>query len=89
MLAYRLMGPRKVKLPLNTAEYWSWRADFRSLMRGSDTIDLNFLDIPSHLHGLGLGYEFFWITSPCTARRPSCSPQSAITAFGIDPPAGD
>lgn len=57
VLAYRLMGPHKVKLPLNTAEYWSWRAGLRSLIRGSDTIDLNFLGMKLNRMALGaIGY---------------------------------
>ena len=42
VLAYRLMGPRKVKLPLSTDAYWSIRERTRSLIKGSDTIGVNF-----------------------------------------------
>jgi len=38
VLAYRLLGPRKVRLPLNNADYWSQRKRIRSLIKSSDTI---------------------------------------------------
>ncbi len=42
VLAYRLLGPRKVRLPLNNADYWSQRERIRSLGKSSDTIRVDF-----------------------------------------------
>jgi FkbM family methyltransferase len=43
VLAYRLMGPHNVKLRVNTPEYWPRRNALQSLVRGSETVDINFL----------------------------------------------
>ncbi|HEY6218372.1 MAG TPA: FkbM family methyltransferase [Pyrinomonadaceae bacterium] len=38
LITYRLLGPRKVKLPVNTASYWSQREHMRSLIKDRDRI---------------------------------------------------
>lgn len=43
VLAYRLLGPRKVRLPLNTAAYWAKRKSLELLIRGTEVLDPNFL----------------------------------------------
>jgi FkbM family methyltransferase len=45
VLAYRLLGYRKVKLPINTPAYWSKRKSMRSLIRGKDGIKIRFPDL--------------------------------------------
>ena len=45
VLAYRLLGPSKVKVPLNTGDYWSRRRRLRSLIEGTEAIDIDFLDM--------------------------------------------
>ena len=42
LIAYRLMGYRKVKLPLNTKTYWNMRRLARSLVKSESKIHLNF-----------------------------------------------
>lgn len=42
VLAYRIMGYKRVKLPLNTRDYWSARELAQSLIRGSDSISIRF-----------------------------------------------
>jgi FkbM family methyltransferase len=44
VLTYRLMGHKKVKLPLNTESYWSQRRGMKALINGNETIQINFLD---------------------------------------------
>ena len=38
VLAYRLLGPQNVKLPLNTTAYWQQRRDLRTLISGNEAI---------------------------------------------------
>lgn len=45
VIAYRMMGPRKVKLPLNNPEYWALIEKVKQLGDASDTINPNFLNI--------------------------------------------
>ena len=57
ILAYRLMGHEKVKLPLNSEGYWSTREGTRSLINDSDTIKVNFPELVlSHLSLEKIGY---------------------------------
>lgn len=42
VIAYRVLGPRKVKLPLNTPEYWAARKSAAALIRGEDAMDPEF-----------------------------------------------
>jgi FkbM family methyltransferase len=42
VLAYRLLGPQKVKLPLNTTAYWQGRKHLRSLIKGREAIQIKF-----------------------------------------------
>jgi len=43
VIAYRVLGHRKVKLPLNTAHYWDKMKFLESLCNKSDSIDPHFL----------------------------------------------
>jgi len=52
MLAYRLMGPHRVKLRVNTPEYWARREALQSLVNQNETIDINFLGM--HLNRMSL-----------------------------------
>ena len=45
VIAYRILGYTKVKLPLNTPEYWSKIREIENLTDKSDYIDPKFLDI--------------------------------------------
>lgn len=42
VIAYRILGYRKVKLPLNTRDYWSQREFALSLIKGEDSIKVDF-----------------------------------------------
>ncbi len=57
VLAYRLLGQRKVKLPLNNASYWSQRERIQSLIKSSDTIRVDFPKLALNHLDLGeIGY---------------------------------
>lgn len=57
VLAYRLMGYKKVKLPHNTTSYWSQRKALRSLVQGTSSIRIKFPDMElNHLGLQKLGY---------------------------------
>src|SRR5450432_3049624 len=45
VLAYRILGHSKVKLPLNTPEYWTKIKEIENLNDKTDFIDPKFLDI--------------------------------------------
>ena len=62
--AFRLLGPDKVKLPLNTNEYWAQRESMSRLTKGRDTIKLRFHQWQlKHLALAEIGYpiELFFI----------------------------
>ena len=44
LVAFRIMGYKRVKLPLNTSDYWPHRESTRSLIRGNDSIKIEFHD---------------------------------------------
>ena len=44
VITYRILGYRKVKLPLNTLDYWSKRKNVLSLIKGSDTVKTKFMN---------------------------------------------
>jgi FkbM family methyltransferase len=48
VLAYRVLGYRKVKLPLNTPEYWAQLKSLENLSDTSDAINPNFLHVSLH-----------------------------------------
>ena len=57
LIAYRVMGPKKVKLPLNTADYWAERESARNLIKGTDTIKVTFNDwVLNHFDLDKIGY---------------------------------
>jgi FkbM family methyltransferase len=57
VLAYRLMGAKKVKLPLNTNSYWSARQGGRSLIKSRDSIKVKFPSVAlNHLALEKIGY---------------------------------
>jgi FkbM family methyltransferase len=57
VFAYRLMGHKKVKLPLSTNSYWPRRALARSLIKGRDSIKLKFYDfVLNHFDLREIGY---------------------------------
>lgn len=64
LLAYRLMGHKKVKLPLNTESYWSQRRGTKALVNSKETIKVNFLDWQLHrfaLDKIGYPIEIFYL----------------------------
>ena len=64
VLTYRIMGHRKVKLPLNTKSYWSQRENLRSLIKGKDTVKIKFLNWELNHYALDqIGYpiELFFL----------------------------
>lgn len=44
VIAFRILGYEKVKFPLNTPQYWHSREKVSSLIKGVETIDVNFLN---------------------------------------------
>ena len=63
VLAYRLMGPQKVKLPLSTTAYWEQREGLRSLIIGSEAIKISFPDLTLNymrLEKIGYPIEFYF-----------------------------
>ena len=64
LLTFRLMGHKKVKLPLNTESYWSQRRGTEALINGKETININFLDWRLHrfaLDKIGYPIEVFFL----------------------------
>lgn len=57
LLAYRVLGHKHVKLPLNTSEYWKKVAELDALTLGAESIDLGFNDWQTYRQNLApLGY---------------------------------
>jgi len=57
VLAYRLLGPKKVKLPHNTPSYWSQREAAKNLIKGSGSIKVKFPKLTMrHMSLEKLGY---------------------------------
>ena len=68
VLAYRLLGPQKVKLPLNTIAYWQQRRNLRSLIKGSEAIKIKFPNLALNLMTLeGIGYPIELYFAPMCA----------------------
>jgi len=42
VIAYRIMGHKAIKLPLNTRDYWEKLDHFQKLQEGSDTVNMEF-----------------------------------------------
>lgn len=64
LLTYRLMGHKKVKLPVNTESYWSQRKGTEALINGKETMKVNFLDwqlARFALDKLGYPIELFFV----------------------------
>lgn len=64
VLTYRLMGHKKVKLPLNSETYWSQRRGTKALINGKETIKVTFLDWQLRrfaLDKIGYPIEVFFI----------------------------
>jgi FkbM family methyltransferase len=65
LIAYRLLGPRKVKLPLNTASYWAQRQQAGKLIKNRNGIHLNFSSaVLNHLVLESIGYPIELFYSP-------------------------
>lgn len=69
VIAYRILSYRRVKLPLNTADYWSARKAATALIRGDDTLDPEFRVGGTswalrrfHLGDIGYPIELFFST---------------------------
>jgi FkbM family methyltransferase len=63
VLAYKLMGHRKIKLPLNTPEYWGKLKSLSELGDRSDVLNPNFLHYSLHkinLNKIGYPIEFYF-----------------------------
>ena len=52
LVAYRLMGPTAVRLPLSTAEYWRRRSELENLSDQSDSVPINFNNWKLNYHDL-------------------------------------
>ncbi len=58
ILAFRILGNKKVKLPLNTPDYWLNRQSLRKLISSADTIKTNYHRWDLHPFDLSpLGYD--------------------------------
>jgi FkbM family methyltransferase len=65
LIAHRKMGYRKVKLPLNTPEYWRMREYAFTLIKGKENIRLKFRDFVLHQMELSeIGYPIKIISFP-------------------------
>jgi FkbM family methyltransferase len=63
VLAYRLLGYRRVKLPLNTSQYWSQRGSIRALIKSDETLSVTFPSLVLNhldLHQLGYPIELYF-----------------------------
>jgi FkbM family methyltransferase len=63
VLAYRVLGHRKVKLPLNTPEFWSKIDAIEDLCDKSDTINPHFLHftlLKANLRKINIPIEFYF-----------------------------
>jgi FkbM family methyltransferase len=63
VLAYRVLGHRKVKLPLNTPDYWVQLKSLQELEDKTDYIDPVFMDFILHkmdLHKIGYPIKFYF-----------------------------
>ncbi len=66
VLAYRLMGHKHVKLPINTSSYWSTREGMRSFIKSREAIKVKFPDLQLNhfsLEGIGYPIELFFAPS--------------------------
>jgi FkbM family methyltransferase len=64
VIAYRLLGHRKVKFPVNTSEYWSTREGTRTLVTSHDTIKIKFPDLSLRrvsLEKIGYPIELYFV----------------------------
>lgn len=62
VLAYRALGHRRVKLPLNKPDYWLTLDKVEALTKGAESIDLRFLNFMAYkmnLASLGYPIELF------------------------------
>lgn len=58
ILAYRILGYTKVKLPVNTPEYWRKLKEMDSLIDGEEEIAIDFLQLKLRRYNLNkIGYE--------------------------------
>lgn len=65
VMAYRLMGPKRVKLPLNNSHYWSTREGVRALLKSADIMDTKFRDwVLVHLELEKIGYPIELYLAP-------------------------
>jgi FkbM family methyltransferase len=63
VLAYRVLGYRKVKLPLNTPIFWDRIRSLEKLVDNADSIETHFLDIVLHkmnLSAINYPIEFYF-----------------------------
>jgi len=65
VLAYRALGHRRVKLPLNKPDYWLTLDKVEALTKGAESIDLRFLNFIAHKMNLAsLGYPIEMFNTP-------------------------
>ncbi|MCA1632232.1 MAG: FkbM family methyltransferase [Acidobacteria bacterium] len=57
VIAYRILGHKKAKLPLNSGDYWSERESARSLIKSGETVSIKFKGWKLNHFGLdAIGY---------------------------------
>lgn len=54
-MAYRILGPTKVKLPLNTPQYWAGRESMSGLITGDERIETGFMGWKLQRFGVDTG----------------------------------
>ncbi len=62
IIAYRIMGFKAVKLPLNTQEYWQKLDHFREIQQYSDSVDIGFMGWKLYLtdlNAIGLPLQIY------------------------------
>ena len=65
LIAYRILGHRRVKLPLSTKEYWRTRRSVMSLIEGREVLPIKFSKWNLQIFDLSpLGYPFRLFTIP-------------------------
>jgi|GEM_PF-401194 len=71
ILAFRALGKEHVKLPLNTPEYWEQRKFAYSLIKGKETIAINFMNWKLrrfNLNKINFPIELYLVPMAVTAR---------------------
>jgi FkbM family methyltransferase len=92
LLAYRALGKRKVKLPLNTPGYWKQLEEIDQVALGAEVIDVGFMDFKLHVMDLAkFGYPLTIFKSPAGVMGQFVLEQYRCASYGsaIEVESGD